>query len=205
MKFNRRQSFPTIHSILIVERSRSRPSRNFPPGRRPFSALHALVDDELLQCNALRPPQRRSGCIARLRHAASGCGPRFVLTTRPRCRSSRSFPDFGAGLDGTKWGLHSDQIEAGSLRPSAVYCCDKQSTNPSVAWPRNHAAHGLRSPATVMGRATEGVEGGLLGEPSKNGGLPQLSSNRDEWQERANIGHPPRRACGSFRMHKSSR
>jgi hypothetical protein len=28
-------------------------------------------------------------------------------------------------------------------------------------------------------------------------------SNRDEWQDRANIGHSARHACGSFHMHKS--
>jgi hypothetical protein len=33
-----------------------------------------------------------------------------TVPLEPQC-----FPDFGAGLDGTKWGLHSDQIEAGSL------------------------------------------------------------------------------------------
>jgi hypothetical protein len=43
-----------------------------------------------------------------------------TVPLEPQC-----FPDFGAGLDGTKWGLHSDQIEAGSLRPSAVHCCDQ--------------------------------------------------------------------------------
>ena len=37
-----------------------------------------VVDDVLLQCDALCPPQRRSECIA-LRHGASGCGPGFVL------------------------------------------------------------------------------------------------------------------------------
>ena len=56
------------------------------------------------------------------------------------------FFGFWAGLDGTRWGLHSDQIEAGSLRPSAVHCSDQaidksisrlapkpRSTRPSIA------------------------------------------------------------------------
>ena len=50
LKFNRRQLFPSIHSISIPERPPAGSSPNLPRGRRPFSALWASVDDVLLQC-----------------------------------------------------------------------------------------------------------------------------------------------------------
>jgi hypothetical protein len=49
LKVNRPQLFPSIHSILIAERSPLLSPLNFPPGRRPFLALPASVDNVPLQ------------------------------------------------------------------------------------------------------------------------------------------------------------
>ena len=91
LKFNRRHcsrdTFDRDRGTLTVTVA-PEPSK----GRRPFSALRASVDDVLLQCDALCPPQRRSERIARLRHGASRCVGNCADYAPPRCARAAVLP-----------------------------------------------------------------------------------------------------------------